>query len=100
MVCGRPGKAPPSSWIVCYVCRGEGKVTQQQLLNYRMGERWRKARIAADQTIGDRAKQLGMSIVEVSELERGSWRCRRPGCSTQFPHTHHATTNEVEVITP
>lgn len=57
--------------IKCDRCNGSGVITQEQVALIARGKKLREDRKKCGLTLRQEAKRLGISVVELSELERG-----------------------------
>jgi methylphosphotriester-DNA--protein-cysteine methyltransferase len=55
----------------CLRCKGKGQVPEEQRAWIEDGARMRDARIAAGRSLRQEAARLGITAVELSEIERG-----------------------------
>jgi methylphosphotriester-DNA--protein-cysteine methyltransferase len=55
----------------CLRCKGKGRVPEEQRAWIEDGARIRDARIAAGRSLRQEAARLGITAVELSEIERG-----------------------------
>lgn len=58
-------------FIPCGVCRGQGMVEPHVLDWYAAGDRFRAARNRLGLSLREAANHIGVSVVDVSEAERG-----------------------------
>lgn len=58
-------------WIDCFRCKGSGEVPGEQAVWIFEGVKLRTERIALGRSIREQAKRLGISPVDLSEIERG-----------------------------
>jgi hypothetical protein len=58
-------------WLPCSTCAGTGEITAERAEAYRQGRELRNRRIAADRSLREEAKRLGVSPVALSRMERG-----------------------------
>ena len=57
--------------IRCHGCGGTGRVTAQRIIWRGAGKQHRDARVARMESLRDCAARLGVSAVELSDIERG-----------------------------
>lgn len=67
----RDPKTHGFQYIGCFHCDGTGKISKQQAELIEVGEELRKDRQRRGLTLRQEAERLGISIVELSERERG-----------------------------
>ncbi len=58
--------------VPCALCRGLGDLPREQLVWIEHGRTIRRERIAADRSLSEEAQRRGISVVELSEEERGA----------------------------
>ena len=57
--------------IKCSLCNGDGRITLHVFDAFRHGREVAKLRIARQESLGECAKRLGLSVVDVSHYEHG-----------------------------
>lgn len=55
----------------CADCAGSGRVEAGQAYRRAVGDRLRRARLAVRETMGDKAKRIGIPVVMLSDIEAG-----------------------------
>ena len=65
------GKGCEERWMACFLCKGEGVVTPEKLSWVQRGHAMTEARQARDMSLFEEAKRLGISRVELSQMEHG-----------------------------
>lgn len=68
-------------WIDCRICGGAGRVTREHMARIQEGVKLRADRIARDLSLYEEARRLGISTVELSDMETGRLR-RSAGSET------------------
>lgn len=58
-------------WINCFRCKGAGEVPDEQAEWILRGKLMRCERVASGASLRDEAARLGISVVHLSEMERG-----------------------------
>jgi len=66
---GCPGFRPVK--MKCGQCGGDGLLTDEDVERIHRGKEMRRKRIARDLSLREQAKRLGVSVIELSNLERG-----------------------------
>lgn len=57
--------------LPCYLCKGTGQVSDEQLDWIKLGQKLREDRMARDESSREAAKRLGLHPVEYSRMEHG-----------------------------
>jgi len=58
-------------WMACSTCGGVGKVSEDHLRRMGIGRKLREDRRARGLSLMQEAERLGISVVELSNMERG-----------------------------
>ena len=63
----------PHTWefIPCRICDGKGRITEEQRQRIITGQKLRADRLARDMSLYEEARRLGMTSVQLSDLECG-----------------------------
>ena len=62
---------PPVQFLPCYMCNGEGSIDANRMRWIEHGEGLRAARLERELTLRAFSEAKGMSVVEISRIERG-----------------------------
>lgn len=68
---GEPDVIGESGWYPCMTCKGTQEISEEHAARITKGKAMRKDRVARRKSLREEAAALGITVLELSNMERG-----------------------------